>query len=429
MPKARAVAFTVLQDVLLGKTPLRQSLANSQAFQNLNDIDRQFSRNLISTTLRHYGHIRQIIAGKLQHPLPPQAAPVELALALGITQLYYARVPDHAAVATSVGILEDSRFSRYKGLVNAILRRCANEREQRAAAPLAPLTNFPDWLQQSWVTAYGHDAASAAAAVLLLQPPLDVTVFENSEAFAKLTSGTLLPGGTVRLSSSGLIPDLPGFPEGAFQIQEAAASLPVKLLAESGLLGKTVIDACAAPGGKSIQLAKAGAIVTAIDHSAARLKTMQHNLTRCVADVRVVNADAGRWQPDAPVDIVLLDAPCSATGTLRRNPDVAWLKTPEMLDELVGVQEKLLRRAAGWVKPGGTLLYSVCSLQPNEGEAQIGAFLSAHPDWQRAPFRAADVPVPGAVNTDGDIRILPHYWADHGGIDGFFMARLVKTSA
>lgn len=429
MPKARAVAFSVLQDVLLGKTPLRQGLANNAAFQNLNDIDRQFSRNLISTTLRHYGHIRQIIAEKLQHPLPPQAAPVELALAIGISQLYYARVPDHAAVATSVGILEDGRFSRYKGLVNAILRRCANEREERAAAPLASLTNFPDWLQESWISAYGLDAANALAGIYLTQPPLDITVFEDAAAFASLTNGVVLPGGSVRLNGSGAIPDLPGFPSGAFQIQEAAASLPVKLLAQSGLAGKTVIDACAAPGGKSIQLAKAGAIVTAIDHSASRLKTMQHNLTRCAVDVQLFQSDACNWQPDAPVDIVLLDAPCTATGTLRRNPDVAWLKTPDTLHELVSVQEKLLRHAAGWVKPGGTLLYSVCSLQPTEGEAQINGFLAAHPDWQRAPFHAADVPVPGAVNSDGDIRILPQYWLELGGIDGFFMARLVKASA
>ena len=201
MPKARAVAFGVLSDVLLNKTPLRQALANSTPFQELNDIDRQFSRNLISTTLRNYGHIQQIIKEKLQHPLPPQAAAVELALALGITQLDYARVPDHAAVATSVGILENSKFSRYRGLVNAILRRCAKERAQRAASPLPPLTNFPDWLQAAWIDAYGVESANAFAAVLLLQPPLDVTVFDDAAAFAAATGGVVLPGGTVRLST------------------------------------------------------------------------------------------------------------------------------------------------------------------------------------------------------------------------------------
>jgi 16S rRNA (cytosine967-C5)-methyltransferase len=320
----------------------------------------------------------------------------------------------------------------YKGLINAVLRRIGREKAALLAAAPPGEASLPDWLWRSWSAAYGARASAIAEAVLH-EAPLDLSVKRADEIahWAEALHAEILPGGTLRLRPHGdgekhlRITELPGYAEGAWWVQDFAASLPVKLLGD--VAGRRVLDLCAAPGGKTAQLAAAGAEVTAIDRSADRLKRLEQNLARLQLSARCAAADAAAWDGAQDFDIVLLDAPCSATGTLRRHPDVAWLKDPRDLPKLNAAQDRLIDAALRLVKPGGTVLYCVCSLQPEEGHARIDAALKRHADVTHAPFDAGDAFGMGDLLTqDGDLRTLPCHLAEKGGMDGFYAARLVK---
>lgn len=423
---ARRLALAVLDAVLRRAQPLEETLARQADPAALDGRDRAFTRLLLTTVLRRLGEIDTALAASLERPLPDRAHPVADTLRLGAAQILFLDTPAHAAVDTSVRLVEVAGQDRFKGLVNAVLRRLAREREAlRRPDDAAARTNTPDWLWDTWVAAYGEATARAIAAQHLHEAPLDFGLRDPSTAadWASRLAAESLPVGTLRRAAGGRIEDLPGYAEGAWWIQDAAASLPARLLGD--VAGRAVIDLCAAPGGKTLQLLAAGARVTAVDISARRRARLASNLRRVGLDAELVTADATTWRPSAMADAVLLDAPCSATGTLRRHPDIARARGPADVARLAGVQDRLLAAAAGMVRPGGVLVYAVCSLQPEEGPARVTAALGAGLPLERLPVQAHELPDLGdAIAPTGDVRTLPSFWAERGGMDGFYIARL-----
>jgi 16S rRNA (cytosine967-C5)-methyltransferase len=392
--------------------------------------DRAFARLLVATVLRRLGQIDALIADCLNTPLAPRAAIIHDILRLGIAQLLFLRTPPHAAVATSVDLAQVRGFLSHKGLVNAVLRRLSLEGPGRLEAHDAARLNTPTWLWQSWSRAYGGEGARAIALAHLKEAPLDLTLRDDDdpaqgESWCEKLQATRLPTGSVRRSAGGSVVALPGYAEGAWWIQDAAASLPVRLF--DGIAGRSVVDLCAAPGGKTAQLANAGAQVTAIDRSSRRLDRLVANLHRLGLNVSAIAADALTWRPDEPVDAVLLDAPCTATGAIRRHPDVPHLKQPEDVARLAVVQENLLRAAVEMLRPGGTLVYCTCSLEPEEGPERIASLLRSGAPVEHRPIDAAEIGAPAEwVTPGGDLRTLPYHLAEYDGVDGFYAARLVK---
>jgi 16S rRNA (cytosine967-C5)-methyltransferase len=364
----------------------------------------------------------------LKEPLPPQVARVDTALLLGAAQILFLDVKDHAAVDLSVRLVQDQKHTaRYAGLVNAVLRRIAREGKRDLVNLDTLALDTPHWLIARWAQHYGETTARAIAAANLQEPALDLTVKSDAESWAQKLSGQVMPNGSVRLIPHGPVTALPGFDEGAWWVQDAAASLPMRLLGD--VRDKAVADLCAAPGGKSAQLANAGAHVTSVDRSAPRLKRLSENFARLGLQATVVAADAATWK-GGPFDAVLLDAPCMATGTIRRHPDIPWLKGEDDLKKLVALQQRLLDNAAALLKPGGMLVYCTCSLEPEEGEQQIAGLLARNAAMRRQPIGAAEVFGADFVTAEGDMRTLPCHWPQSdsrlSGLDGFFAARLVR---
>lgn len=422
----RAVALAALDAVIERRQPLEEAFdAAAEASPTLSSRDRAFARIMAATTLKRLGQIDALLEQCLERKLPSSAAPARNALRLGAAQLLFLEVSPHAAIDSMVSLLDHSRYAGFKGLVNAILRRLTREGEVLLAAQDAAALNLPDWLWHSWVKAYGEETARAVAAANLTDPPLDIQPRTDGALWAERLEGRLLATGTIRRGFGGSIVELPGYEEGAWWIQDAAASLPARLLGE--VAGKSVIDLCAAPGGKTAQLAAAGAAVTAVDRSAKRMERLDRNMRRLGLAVTAIAADATSWRPGAPVDAVLLDAPCSATGTIRRHPDVALGKTPADIAKLAALQDRLLVNALAMLKPGGVLVYATCSLQPEEGEQRIEALLAAGADAARLPVNAAEIGGwAECVTAAGDLRTLPCHLAAEGGLDGFFAARLQR---
>jgi len=323
----------------------------------------------------------------------------------------------------------DPRAKRYDKLVNAVLRRVSEKGADIAASLDAARVNTPDWLWDRWVRAWGEDRTSAIAESQLIEPPLDLTVKADPDLWAEKLGGRVLPTGSVRIIPRGRIEDLPGFAEGAWWVQDAAAS--AQLLGD--VSGKRVADLCAAPGGKTAQLAARGAMVTAVDLSQNRLTRLEENLDRLGLSAETVVADASQWRPETRFHAVLLDAPCSSTGTIRRHPDVPYLKSNADIAELAALQTKLLDNAVRLLAPGGTLVYSTCSLEPDEGEAQIAALLARNDTLRVAPLRT-DEPFGGTAwaQASGVLRTFPFQMQldspEWSGMDGFFAARLVAAS-
>ena len=408
-----------------GRT-LEQALAAAPGPDSLPPRDAAFARLLLLTTLRRLGQIDAFLAGLMDHPLPARRGPVQDVLRLGVCQLAFLETPAHAAVASTVALAHGSRLSPYRGLVNAVLRRAS--REHGAIAELdAPRLNTPDWLWNSWTEAYGEATCRAIAASHVGEPPLDLSPVSDAEDRVEALRATLgaqrLPGGTLRLRGAGEVTRLAGYEAGEWWVQDAAAALPARLLGT--VAGKRVLEIGAAPGGKTAQLAAAGARVIALDRSASRLGRLRENLTRLRLDAEIVEADALEWSPPAPADMVLLDAPCTATGTIRRHPDIPHLRGPADVGRLADLQGRLLARAATMVAPGGLLVYVSCSLQPEECAHQVDAFLAASPKFGRFPVLADEIPaLREAVTAVGDLRTLPSHWAEYGGMDGFYAARL-----
>jgi 16S rRNA (cytosine967-C5)-methyltransferase len=424
---ARHVALDLVGAVLGRERPLDESIDDNPAMAQLSLRDRAFARLLVATVLRRLGQIDALIGDCLASPLPPRAAGVHDILRLGVAQLLFLHTPPHAAVATSVDLAQSRGYLAHKGLVNAVLRRLSLEGPDRVAAQDAPLLNTPTWLWQSWSGHYGEERARAIATAHLREAPLDLTPRANANGWCEKLAATQLPTGTLRRAGGGAVATLPGYAEGAWWVQDAAAALPVRLFGD--VAGLSVVDLCAAPGGKTAQLADAGAFVTAVDRSSRRLDRLVGNLKRLSLPAATVAADAVTWRPERLADAVLLDAPCTATGAIRRHPDVPHLKRPADVARLAVIQERLLRAAVDMLRPGGTLVYCTCSLEPEEGPRQVEALLRSGAPVERRPLSAAELDMPAEwLTEDGDLRTLPFYLSEHDGLDGFYGARLVKRS-
>ncbi len=411
----------MLDAVLTRNQPFDTALAAHRNFTTLSTRDRAFARLLIVTVLRRLGEIDARLDRLLRHPLPEKAGRARNVLRLGVAQLAYLGTPPHAAVDTAVRLLEKS-FPHLKGLANAVLRKVSPD---PAADPSAGI-NTPPWLWESWRDAYGPATAAAIAAAHLTEPPLDISVACDPEKWAERLEAEHLPTGSLRRQAGGNPALLPGFDEGGWWIQDAAAALPATLFGD--VAGKPVVDLCAAPGGKTAQLAAAGARVTAVDRSRQRLKRLGENLQRLSLEAAVVEADAVVWRPPAPATAVLLDAPCTATGTIRRHPDIAHLKTPDDVARLSALQDRLLRAAVSMTAPGGLIVYATCSLQPEEGPDRISAVLTDDTPVALDPITESEAPgLDAAVQPDGTLRTLPCHWSRRGGLDGFYIARLRRT--
>jgi len=429
---ARRIAADILDGVLRRKIALDEQLSGKAAHPALNglaDRDRALMRRLAATVLRRLGTLRHLLGGFLDKGFPADAPRVQTILLIGAAQILWLDVPDHAAVDLSVRLAQaDRRASRYAGLINAVLRRVTQSRD--AALADDAVRDTPDWLLARWTKRYGAGTARAIAQANSHEPALDLTVKADGTSWAERLRGRLLPTGTVRTLAQGAVSLLPGFSEGAWWVQDAAAALPARLFGD--LHDKTVVDLCAAPGGKAAQLAFAGARVTALDRSPARLNRLRENMARLKLQAEAVAADALEWQ-GGPFDAVLLDAPCSATGTIRRHPDIPWLKSEPDIAALTLLQHRLLDRAADLVKPGGTLIYCVCSLEPEEAEDQVASLLARDQRIARAPVAVQEVAGHAEFLTpEGDLRTLPPQLPDPdprwGGLDGFYAARLKRMA-
>ncbi len=426
---ARLSALSLIDAVLVKKQFLDSALERTREYNVLEPRDRAFCRMLVSTILRHKGQLDDMIVRALDKGQEPRPETIRHILYIGMCQLFFMDVADHAAIDTSVRIAEKLGHVKQKGFVNAVLRRMQTEGREWLKNLDPVQTNFPSWLLSRWIDQCGLSETAQIAQALLSEAPLDITVKHKGEL--KMWEGALdamaLPTGSLRRMQGGRVQDLAGYETGSWWVQDASAALPVRLLGD--INDKYVVDLCAAPGGKTMQLAAAGARVAAVDRSPARSKLIHENLARVKLqqNVEVIIADGAEWQPQEAPDVILLDAPCTASGTIRRHPDLLHLKEERDLISLVDVQARLLNHAADILKPGGTLMYCTCSLLKEEGEDQIEAFLAAHPDFTRVSFEGEEgFALDPLLTQAGDLRILPYHLSLNGGLDGFFIARLQK---
>jgi 16S rRNA (cytosine967-C5)-methyltransferase len=415
---ARQAALTVLSEVLRRHRPLEAAL---DACHGLEPRDAGFARAIASETLRRLGQLEDLIAHFV--PKPParnRAGPVPEILLAGACELVFLDVPAHAAVDGANRLAAaDGKALHFKPLINAVLRRIAREGKDVVAGQDAVRLNLPDWLFTRWTETYGEETARAIAAAHQGVPPLDLV----SQTNAAIDGAVPLFGSVQRHRETARVDTMPGYDEGAWWVQDAAATLPPLLLGD--VKGKRVIDLCAAPGGKTAQLAAAGARVTAVEREAARLDLLQANLARLNLSADCIAADARDWQPDTPAPLVLLDAPCSATGTIRRHPELPWIKNASDVTLCAQIAGELLDAASAMVAPGGLLVFATCSLEREEGPEQIAAFLERMPEFSRVAVTAEEVfGHHEFIDADGDLRTLPCHLPDQGGLDGFFAAKL-----
>ncbi|MFL6826193.1 MAG: RsmB/NOP family class I SAM-dependent RNA methyltransferase, partial [Bradyrhizobium sp.] len=410
-----------------------EGAAAHPGLKTLPDRDRALMRHLVATILRRLGTLGHILSRLLDRGIPTDAPRAQSALLIGAAQILWMEVPDHAAVDLSVRLVQsDRRAAKYAGLVNAVLRRCAREGQPLIDEVKSKTLDIPEWLMTRWVAHYGASVARDIAAAMSHEPSLDITVKSDPAHWATRLHGEALPTGTVRTLLQGSVTMLPGFAEGQWWVQDAAAALPARLLGD--VAGKSIADLCAAPGGKTAQLAHAGARVTAVDRSPARMTRLRDNLARLALQADTVVSDAVEWQSATSegFDGILIDAPCTSTGTIRRHPDVSWLRQEADIGALVGMQTRLLQKAVALLRPGGILVYCTCSLEPEEGEQAIAALLAAESAMRRVPIESGEVAgLEQILNPQGDLRTLPchlpHQDPRLGGLDGFYAARLVKS--
>jgi 16S rRNA (cytosine967-C5)-methyltransferase len=407
----REAAFDLLTAVLDRRRSLEEAL---DALPEMPPRDRAAAHRLAASVLRRIGTLDTVLEPYLRKA-PPD--PVRHVLRIGAAGLLLLDTPSHAAVATSVALARARRLIPFAGMVNAVLRRVAEAGGTALAELDGPRLDTPPWLWASW-----GDHARAIGLAHQHEAPLDLTLRPGGP---KPEGGEVLPTGSVRFPVGTRVADVPGFENGDCWVQDAAAALPAALLVARP--GERIADLCAAPGGKTAQLAASGASVTAVERDAARLARLRDNLRRWRLDAEMVVADVATWKPAAPFDAVLLDAPCSATGTIRRHPDVPHIKRPRDVAALAETQARLLAAAAAMLRPGGRLIYSVCSLQPDEGVARVKAAI-ARGDLRHEPFAPEELAaLPEARTAEGFLRTLPCFWSDRGGMDGFFAARLIKS--
>ncbi len=426
----RLAAAAALSDVVLNGRGLDEALVaatNHPRFTALDDRDRALVRSIVVVSLRRLGTLRRFLGRLLEKGLPKKSGQLEWILVVTAAQILFLNIPDHAAVNACVQAVRlDPLSLPFAGLANAVARNVARERDNHESPD--PFIDTPSWLAARWRKTYGDETAAAVALAHRSEVPLDITVKTDPQGWAERLDGEILDTGSVRLRSQVPVPDLAGYEDGQWWVQDAAAALPARLLAAEA--GERVVDLCAAPGGKTAQLCATGAHVTAVDRSAERLKRFTTNLERLGFSAETEVADATAYTAPA-FDAVLLDAPCTATGTMRRHPDVGWTKRASDITTLAAIQSRMLDRAAALVRPGGRLVYCVCSLEPEEGEAQIAALLRRNPDLVRSPVTVAEVAgLAQSITPLGELRTLPNQPARLDplmvGLDGFYAARLTR---
>jgi 16S rRNA (cytosine967-C5)-methyltransferase len=430
----RRFACEIIEDVVRRRLALDErieQLAKLDAYKALSPSDRGLVRAISVAALRRLGTIRKTLAERMPRGMPPKSGRLEAILIAGCAQIIVLETPVHAAVDTSVSLVrEDKHAVHFADLANAVLRRVAAEKAIIIAESDPLRDDTPQWLSERWIAAYGEEQARAIALAHGSEASVDITVKSSPEVWAQRLGAVMLPTGSLRLTSRVAIPQLPGFAEGEWWVQDAAAAIPARLLRAQP--GQNILDLCAAPGGKTAQLAAAGAEVIAVDRSQVRMLRLEDNMARLNLEVETVVSEAAQYEV-AGFDGVLLDAPCSATGTIRRHPDVAWSKTLQDLFKLVGVQARLLDHAATLVKLGGVLVYATCSLERDEGERQIERFLERNNGFSRDRIQASEVGGwSEVISQAGDLRCLPCHFAQPvermSGLDGFFASRLVRNS-
>jgi 16S rRNA (cytosine967-C5)-methyltransferase len=430
---ARMAAAQILAEILTKGRPLEERFSSDSALgplAGLDSRDRALTRAIVTAALRRLGTIRKATTRFLERGSPKKSGGFDWILIAAAAQILFLDAPDHAAVDLAVRATRlDPAAAPYAAVVNGVLRNIIREKETLLEAADALADDTPAWLASRWRSAYGEDKARAIAEAHRLEPTLDLSVKSDPDDWARRLGGVVLPTGSVRLETHRPIRELEGYESGEWWVQDAAAALPAKLLRVEP--GERVADLCAAPGGKAAELALAGARVTAVDRSAERLKRLAANLERLRLNVEVAVADALTFDA-APFDALLLDAPCSATGTIRRHPDVAWTKRASDVAALAGLQAQLLDRAVALTRPGGRIVFCTCSLEPEESEAPIAALLRRNPDIRRVPISASEIGgLVECVTEAGDLRTLPCHLQGPtprlSGLDGFFAARLQRV--
>lgn len=434
--EARAAAAKILAAVVDRKVSLDGMLDpqnGNPAYRALSDQDRALVRAMLNATLRHLPRIEAALDAMLDNPLPEGARALQHVLVLGAAQILYLDIPDHSAVDLAVEQAHaDPRNRRFAGLVNAVLRRFGRQRD-RILAQSAAVPAMPAWFFERLTEVYGADEAARIAEAQLTPAAIDLTVRSDPQGWAERLGGVVLPTGSVRLRPFDRpITSLEGFEAGEWWVQDAAASLPARLFGD--LEGRRVVDLCAAPGGKTAQLAAAGASVTALDQSGNRLKRLAANLDRLKLSAELVEANMLDYRPEEPFDAALLDAPCSSTGTTRRHPDVLWTKGPDDIKKLAALQARMLRHACDLVRPGGLVVFSNCSLDPKEGEEMVAALLAERTDMERVPVSPDQWPgLEEAVSPEGALRTTPAMILPRdgvaGGLDGFYAVVLKRRES
>jgi 16S rRNA (cytosine967-C5)-methyltransferase len=426
--ETRRLAAELLRQCRAQRLTVEDALLGSRRAAQLSPRDRALLVNLLLTAFRHFGEIEAVLGSLLDRPLPRKADAAQDVLRIGVAQLLFLDMPPHAVIDLAVRSAKQDRDARhFSGLVNAVLRKVSSAGTRLRQDLDAPRLNTPAWLWERWSRAYGADTARAVAEAHAERPSLDLSFKGDASPWIERLGGILLPNGQIRLAADHPpVTELPGYAEGAWWVQDAAATFPARLFGD--LSGRTAIDLCAAPGGKTLQMAAAGARVTAVDVSAARLSRLAANLARTGLDGELKCADilssdlSGEW------DAVLLDAPCSSTGTIRRHPELPWLKQEAQIAELADLQRRMLRKGAMLVRPGGVFVYCTCSLEPEEGEHQVRAFLAEDARFEIVLAEVPGLPK-GALRPEGWIRTLPFMEIGGSrGLDGFFAVAMRRRT-
>lgn len=416
LPTRRA-ALRLLDAVMRMGTPMDQATAN--ATKGLSPPDRALAIAIAQESLRWSVDLDVLIDSKTKQALPDDSK-ARMVLRLALAQILLLGTPPHAVIATALPLVDKGPRRLVHGVLGSLLR---------ANAALPELPSLPEAVMMRWHPAWGDAMIVGAQAALSAPPPLDLALRDPAATahWAEILGGESLMPGHVRLPRGTAVEELQGYDEGTWWVQDLAASLPARLLGDGS--GKRALDLCAAPGGKTMQLSAAGFAVTALDNSARRMDRLMANLERTQLNAERVTADVLEWEPSGQYDAILLDAPCSATGTMRRHPDVLQRIDIKQINNLAALQCAMLDRAASWVKPGGTLVYATCSLEPQEGEAQAEIFLSKHPDFATRAVGPEELPQGVDADAQGHVRTMPHMLADKGGMDGFFIARFVRKDS
>ena len=434
--ESRLLAIEILTAVLVNRRGLDDALEQAYSqdrFKALEPRDRGFGRLLAVTVLRNKNNLQAIVDGLLDRPLKASASRANLILLLGAAQLLQLSAPAHAVIDTAVNLCRQHRSTGgFDRLTNAVLRRVDKQETRDRYQTIGATENYPAWMIERWRRAYGSDKVGQIASACLTEAPLDISVKSDPQAWAEKLGGIVTANDSVRRRNDGRIEDLSGYDEGSWWVQDAGAAIPVQLL--GNIKGWKIADICAAPGGKTAQLAARGADVVAIDLSQERLRRVEANLIRLQLSADLRTADATDWSNDAAgmeFDAVLVDAPCTASGTIRRHPDILHLKQADDVRKLAKTQSQILANAAGLVRSGGTLVYCTCSLEPEECEVQVEEFLAQNSSFVRSPVQAIEFDgLEEFITQAGDIRTLPFHWSDYEdglrGIDGFYASRLLK---